>query len=528
VRRASPEEVERWPSCAPTRSGCAAGARLVEQHGLKMKVTECEWQWDKNKLTLYFTAERRVDFRQLVRDLARTFRTRIELKQIGVRDEAALLGGVGRCGRELCCSTWLREIKPISLQLAKDQNLSLNPAADLRHLRPADVLPHLRARRLSAGAQALPARGEDRANRARAGEGDRHRHLPRAGHAAGRVRQRRIVSLTELRAETAETRSARLRGAAPEPAARRAQRGGHADRAEHRAAPRPRRRRRGKRAAGSPRNGGRRTDVPADKRRQGAAAGFYITTAIDYANGDPHLGHAFEKIGADAIARYRRLRGDDVHFLMGMDEHGQKVAQTAAAPGSAAAAGGPGRRRLPADLGAARHLARPLHPHHRAAPRRGVRALIERIFERNPDDFYERAYEGWYCVGCELFKREDEIEEGRCVLHPTRELEWTEERNWFFRLSATSPFLRTTSRGTPGFLEPESRRNEVLALLESGLEDISVSRSRLDWAIPFPRPTSDRRDAGHLGLVRRAPQLPDRHRVSGRRGTSGSGPRSCT
>jgi cell fate regulator YaaT (PSP1 superfamily) len=101
---------------------------LVEEHKLRMKVTEAEWQWDKNKLTLYFTAERRVDFRQLVRDLARTFRTRIELRQIGVRDEAALLGGVGRCGRELCCSTWLREIKPVSLQLAKDQNLSLNPA----------------------------------------------------------------------------------------------------------------------------------------------------------------------------------------------------------------------------------------------------------------------------------------------------------------------------------------------------------------------------------------------------------------
>jgi len=102
--------------------------KLVERHGLKMKVTEAEWQFDRNKLILYFTAERRVDFRQLVRDLARTFRTRIELKQIGVRDEAALLGGVGRCGRELCCSTWLPELKPVSLQLAKDQRLSLNPA----------------------------------------------------------------------------------------------------------------------------------------------------------------------------------------------------------------------------------------------------------------------------------------------------------------------------------------------------------------------------------------------------------------
>ena len=102
--------------------------KLVEGHELNMKVTEAEWQFDKNKLIIYFTAERRVDFRALVRDLARTFRTRIELKQIGVRDEAALLGGVGRCGRELCCSTWLPDLKPVSLQLAKDQLLSLNPA----------------------------------------------------------------------------------------------------------------------------------------------------------------------------------------------------------------------------------------------------------------------------------------------------------------------------------------------------------------------------------------------------------------
>jgi cell fate regulator YaaT (PSP1 superfamily) len=102
--------------------------KLVERHKLNMKVTEAEWQFDKNKLIIYFTAERRVDFRELVRDLARTFRTRIELKQIGVRDEAALLGGVGRCGRELCCSTWLPALKPVSLQLAKDQSLSLNPA----------------------------------------------------------------------------------------------------------------------------------------------------------------------------------------------------------------------------------------------------------------------------------------------------------------------------------------------------------------------------------------------------------------
>jgi len=99
----------------------------VRSHGLLMKVSDTEWQWDRNKLTIYFTAEKRVDFRALVRDLASTFRTRIELRQIGVRDEAARLSGVGRCGREYCCSTWLSELSPVNLGLAKDQHLSLNP-----------------------------------------------------------------------------------------------------------------------------------------------------------------------------------------------------------------------------------------------------------------------------------------------------------------------------------------------------------------------------------------------------------------
>jgi cell fate regulator YaaT (PSP1 superfamily) len=99
----------------------------VRVHGLLMKVSDTEWQWDRNKLTIYFTAEKRVDFRALVRDLASSFRTRIELRQIGVRDEAARLSGVGRCGREYCCSTWLSELSPVNLGLAKDQHLSLNP-----------------------------------------------------------------------------------------------------------------------------------------------------------------------------------------------------------------------------------------------------------------------------------------------------------------------------------------------------------------------------------------------------------------
>jgi cell fate regulator YaaT (PSP1 superfamily) len=100
----------------------------VRAHDLLMKVSDTEWQWDRGKLTIYFTADKRVDFRALVRDLASLFRTRIELRQIGVRDEAARLSGVGRCGREYCCSTWLKELSPVNLGLAKDQHLSLNPS----------------------------------------------------------------------------------------------------------------------------------------------------------------------------------------------------------------------------------------------------------------------------------------------------------------------------------------------------------------------------------------------------------------
>jgi cell fate regulator YaaT (PSP1 superfamily) len=100
----------------------------VQKHALPMKISDAEWQWDRKKLTVYFTADNRVDFRQLVRDLAALFRTRIELRQIGARDEAKRLTGVGRCGREFCCSSWLPELRPVSLSLAKDQRLSLNPS----------------------------------------------------------------------------------------------------------------------------------------------------------------------------------------------------------------------------------------------------------------------------------------------------------------------------------------------------------------------------------------------------------------
>jgi cell fate regulator YaaT (PSP1 superfamily) len=129
LRRAAPADMERRLRLDEEEHEARSRTRaLVEQHGLKMKVSEAEWQWDRNKLTVYFTADKRVDFRNLVKDMARSFKTRIELRQIGVRDEAKRLGGIGRCGRELCCRLWLPRIEPVTLQLAKDQGLSLNPA----------------------------------------------------------------------------------------------------------------------------------------------------------------------------------------------------------------------------------------------------------------------------------------------------------------------------------------------------------------------------------------------------------------
>lgn len=216
-------------------------------------------------------------------------------------------------------------------------------------------------------------------------------------------------------------------------------------------------------------------------------AKYFLTTAIDYATADPHQGHAYEKIGADVIARYHRLLGDDVHFLIGMDEHGQKVAQTAAdrkvSPQELVDAVADSTEEIWRLLGISYdQFIRTSDPAHKA----GVKRLLEQIFEKSPDDFYEKAYAGWYCVGCESFKQDNEIVDGKCILHPTRTLEWVEEKNWFFRLSAYSDRLKALV-STEEFLQPKSRRNEILSLIDSGLDDVSASRSRFSWGVPFPR-----------------------------------------
>jgi len=245
----------------------------------------------------------------------------------------------------------------------------------------------------------------------------------------------------------------------------------------------------------------------------------YLTTAIDYANGPPHIGHAFEKIGADAMVRYRRLKGEQVRFVIGMDEHGLKVLQSAEAAGVTPQAWADGIASKFEEMWRALGISnddfiRTTQPrHHRA-----VEVMIERM--QAADDLYRGKYEGLYCVGCEAFKTDAELvsvatleaaaeagtgadgvaggvhSEGltaeervarlRCPIHPSRQLVWSQEENWFFRLSRYGERLLKLLAERPEFVQPESRRNEIRRVLEGGLEDISVSRSRLGWGVPWP------------------------------------------
>jgi methionyl-tRNA synthetase len=216
-------------------------------------------------------------------------------------------------------------------------------------------------------------------------------------------------------------------------------------------------------------------------------AKFYLTTAIDYANGDPHLGHTLEKVGADCVVRYRRLRGDAVHFVMGMDEHGQKVALAAEKAGLPPAAWVDSISERFSATWRALHCSeddwiRTTEPRHHAA----VTEFLRRIQEHNPGDLFVGDYEGLYCVGCEEFKQESQLVDGRCVEHPERELTRMKETNHFFRLSRYGPRILELIQAGVFRVEPGIRRNEVLKVLEGGLEDVSISRARFPWGIPFP------------------------------------------
>lgn len=211
---------------------------------------------------------------------------------------------------------------------------------------------------------------------------------------------------------------------------------------------------------------------------------FYLTTAIDYANNVPHLGTAYEKVCADIIARFMRLEGCHTYFSMGNDEHSQNVMKGAAGKG------------LPAEEFTDRmaeifqktwagieisydRFVRTTEPGHQRA--------VEEMFRRINDngDIYKSKYAGWYCVSCEGFLKEDDLVEGKCPTHK-KEPKWIEEENLFFKLSGYADAVLKHIEQNPDFIQPDSRKNEIVSFIKSGVSDVSISRSGGAWGIPVP------------------------------------------
>jgi methionyl-tRNA synthetase len=222
----------------------------------------------------------------------------------------------------------------------------------------------------------------------------------------------------------------------------------------------------------------------------GDKAAFYITTAIAYVNGAPHLGHAYEAILTDVMARFKRLDGFDTYFLTGTDEHGQKVAKTAEKEGiapkefcdSIAAKFIDQTRTL--NISNDDFIRTTEERHYKAS-----QAIWNAIKKNNPDDIFLGKYDGWYSVRDEAYFGESELTDGPdgTKLAPTgAPVEWVEESSYFFRLSAYAEKLLKLYEDHPTFIEPASRRNEIISFVKGGLQDLSISRTNFKWGVPVP------------------------------------------
>lgn len=213
---------------------------------------------------------------------------------------------------------------------------------------------------------------------------------------------------------------------------------------------------------------------------------FTITTPLYYVNDLPHIGSAYTTMAADAVARFERLRGKSVLFITGTDEHGQKIQRTAQSNGV--------EPQVHCDQIAAgfEALWQKLNIQYdrfsrTTAPRHGsiVKEFFSKVWDKG--DIYLGQQKGWYCVSCEEFKEErDLLEAHRCPIHPNKEAEWRDEKNYFFALSKYQSQLEALYQDRPNFIQPESRRNEVLSFVSQGLQDFSISRVNVDWGFPVP------------------------------------------
>jgi methionyl-tRNA synthetase len=220
---------------------------------------------------------------------------------------------------------------------------------------------------------------------------------------------------------------------------------------------------------------------------------FYITTPIYYVNDVPHLGHAYTTMVCDALARFHRMRGDDTRFLTGTDEHGQKVEEAATkrglTPSQLVDQVAPRFDELWKLLGITDYrFIRTTSERHKQI----VAELWRTIRKHNPDDLYLETYQGWYCVGCEAFYKESDLDKDgdtfACKTHK-RPVSWIDkERSWFFRLSKYAEPLLAHIEAHPEFIRPESYRNEIVSFLKGGLRDLSVSRTSFSWGVQVPEP----------------------------------------
>ena len=209
-----------------------------------------------------------------------------------------------------------------------------------------------------------------------------------------------------------------------------------------------------------------------------------MTTPIYYVNSTPHIGHAYTTIAADILARHYRQRGEDTYFLTGVDEHASKVARVAAEQGLAP------KEYADRIVVAWQEVPRRLNTTNDFFIRttdEGHKTFVQDFLQRMYDagDVYEDVYAGLYCVGCEAFKTEAELVDGKCPLHDT-EPEWIEEKNWFFRLSAYESRLLDLYDRRPDFVRPGFRYNEARSFIAGGLQDFSISRAGQPWGVPIP------------------------------------------
>ena len=409
--------------------------KKIQERNLPMKLASVEHLLGGSKIIFYFLAEGRVDFRELVKDLAQEYHTRIEMRQIGVRDEARLLADYEHCGRELCCKTFIKNLEPVTMKMAKNQKATLDPTKISGRcgrlmccLRFEDsVYEDLRSGLPGMGVRVATAEGEGEVVAQDAGAEARSRSRSRT---SGRWSCLWRRSRPSARAKPPGRR--RNRGRSPRRTGR-AEWSSAASRKERRAMPHP----------------------PARRARMSRPS-FYLTTPIYYVTDPPHIGTSYTTIAADILARYKRQCGYDVHFLTGTDEHGLKVQRAAQAKGIAPRELADQRRRRAITARGSGWKSRTTIS---SGPRRSATSASSSSSSSagaNPATCTWDKYDGWYCVSCESFLKETEEAAPKCP-DCGRPAEWNSEASYFFRLSRYQDRLLKLYEEQPDFVRPAAR-----------------------------------------------------------------------